>query len=129
MNDTALKAKPCELCLKTFYPGRPEQRICDECLGVKPYPLSSVPDPVPAEICTCKVCGEEFDEYVVGKAHHRNKCMTCRIDALHAARRKSSPLRCAFASRRKRPAPTPDARLPEIPGPPRRDPRGGGGQL
>jgi hypothetical protein len=85
----ALAKKPCELCLIEFEPDRAAQRICPDCMGIKPYPLSAVPDP-PTEsfLATCNTCGKEYTPYLVGKGLVRVKCMKCRIAGMHAGRKK-----------------------------------------
>jgi hypothetical protein len=76
----ALAKKQCELCLKPFEPDRASQRICPDCMGIEPYPLSAVPDP-PTEslLATCKTCERSFVPYKLGKAMMRTICQPCII--------------------------------------------------
>jgi hypothetical protein len=74
-----MNKKRCELCLKEFEPDRHVQKLCQECLGIAPYPLSEVPDPPPTEsfIVNCQNCGVEFDPYRNGKAMQKKFCRPC----------------------------------------------------
>jgi len=77
----AIAKKQCELCLIPFEPDRASQRICPDCMGIKPYPLSAVPDP-PTEsfLATCRTCERSFVPYINGKAMMKTICQPCLIE-------------------------------------------------
>jgi hypothetical protein len=87
MSETATSLKQCELCLNSFEPGRPEQRICDFCLGVStrdhevsnytPAPPRNEDDPGFWDDATCKGCGKAFIPWRNGRFYVRSICKPC----------------------------------------------------